>query len=162
MAEAFNKEFNARVDIATQAPVQAAESAYRQAQAAVPEMKQIDIDALNKLNGLIAGATSYIGNVTGDLATGGEFKKDIYEQLKQDVLSGAQLDLSGIQSGLSSEALQAAAAQSGSQSVTQNFNINVTADTRAGGTKAGEAAVNAVTKYVQSNGNNAVISLLGA
>ena len=124
MAEAFNKEFNARVDIATQAPVAAARDAYEQAQAAVPEMKQIDVDALNKLNGLIAGATRYIGNVTGDLATGGEFKKDIYEQLKQDVLSGAQLDLSGIQSGLSSEALQAAAAQSGSQSVTNVYNVN--------------------------------------
>jgi hypothetical protein len=113
---------------------------------------QINTAALNQLNGLISGAQSYIQNVGNAIqAAGGAAKLEIYENLRDQVLAGASVNLSGIQSGLSTAQLQAAAQAATGSSTT--YNVNVTADTRLGGAKAGEAVVETLQKFSQNNGN---------
>jgi len=99
------------------------------------------------------GAERFITNSTGGMLAGGQAKLDIYKAIAADISAGDSVDLSGIQSGLSTSDLLTAAKQSGSATVTQNFTLNITADTRAGGTKAGEAVVGSLKNFEQQNGS---------
>ena len=90
----------------------------------VPDMPMpIDQAALDKINSLIAGATRYIGNVSGALFEGGTAKLGIYEALAADIAAGGTVDVSGIKSGMSSSELLAASKATGSTTVNQYFTI---------------------------------------
>ena len=134
MAEAFNREFqsllNIQVDIAAQA---AADAARAQAAADIaalgprPELpavpKLLNENALAQLDTLIRNANRYAGNIKDQAKQLGALAKlDIYEQLRDAVRAGATVDMSQIRSGMSTAALQAAAAQA-APTVVNNFNI---------------------------------------
>jgi hypothetical protein len=159
MAEAFNKAFQSRINVQIDVAADAASAAARQTAAdaiaalgpapVVPPI--IDEAALNQINSLIAGANRYIKNVTDPLkAAGAGQKLNIYEALRQDILAGTAVNTSGIVSGLSSTELANRARATGT---TQTFNINVTADGRTSGAKAGEAIVESLQKFSNTNGN---------
>lgn len=159
MAEAFNKAFQSRINVQIDVAADAASAAARQTAAdaiaalgpapVVPPV--IDEAALNQINSLIAGANRYIKNVTDPLkAAGAGQKLNIYEALRQDILAGTAVNTSGIVSGLSSTELANRARATGT---TQTFNINVTADGRTSGAKAGEAIVESLQKFSNTNGN---------
>ena len=116
--------------------------------------------ALKKIEDLIAGATKYIGNVTGSLFEGGTNKLGAFEALKRDVLSGQITDLGGLTSGLTSANAELIGRGTGGTSVNNYYDVQVKSDTRTGGAQAGEAAVQAIQRFTQKNGSNAVVSLL--
>lgn len=162
MAEAFNRAFqgalNVQVDIAAAA---ASDAARQVAQAQidaipVPEVLQeppkIDQAALTRIRELIAQASRYIANI-GDATkrAGALVKRDIYTSLEQDILAGRAINLAGIQSGMTTAELAAAATAAGGTTV-NNYYVNVTADTRTSGAKAGEAVVESLQKFGQVNG----------
>jgi uncharacterized tellurite resistance protein B-like protein/phage-related protein len=163
MAQAFNAAFQAslsvQVDIAAKAAADAARATAASEIAAIPvpealkEPPKIDEAALARIRELIAQASAYIANV-GDATkrAGALVKRDIYSSLEQDILAGRAIDLSGIRSGMTTAELTSAAAVARGQTV-NNFTINVTADTRTGGARAGEATVEALTKFGAINGN---------
>jgi hypothetical protein len=159
MAEAFNKAFQSRVNVQIDVAATAASDAARKAaQDAIDALGPapvvppiIDEKALADINTLIAGANKYIKNITDPvLSTGGKAKLNIYEALKTDILAGVPINTTGIISGLSATELATRANASGT---TQVFNIEVVADSRAGGAKAGEAMVEKLQKFSNTNGN---------
>jgi hypothetical protein len=130
MAEAFNTAFQATLstEIGKVTDSRVAEATQNTADAIaaipVPAMpKPIDQAALDKINSLIAGATRYIGNVSGALFEGGTAKLGIYEALAADIAAGGTVDVSGIKSGMSSSELLAASKATGSTTVNQYFTI---------------------------------------
>jgi hypothetical protein len=159
MAEAFNNAFQSRINVQIDVAADAASAAARQAASdaiaalgpapVVPPI--VDEAALNQLNNLIAGANRYIKNITDPLkAAGAGQKLNIYEALRQDLLAGTAINTSGIVSGLSTAELAQRASGTGT---TQNFTIQVSADSRTSGAKAGEAVVESLQKFGQTNGN---------
>ena len=154
MANAFNTNFNASVSVAVNKPVQQAQAAAEAAQAAVPKVEQINLDALAEVNRLLRGASDALNVVKGETVRAGiELKAGVLEALKQDILSGAVVDIGGIESGLSSKELIARAAQL-SPTVNNTYNVTVNADSRVGGVKAGESFVAAINTFEDANGNS--------
>ena len=126
MADAFSQEFSSRIKIAIEKPVAAAKAAADAAQAAVPELPTIDEAGLAKLRDFINNANKSLGVVTGAKTIAGiQEKIAIAEALRADIRGGAQLDLSGITRGLSTEAFKAAAIASGSPTVQNTYNVTV-------------------------------------
>ena len=130
MAEAFNTAFQATLstEIGKVTDSRIAEATQNTADAIaaipVPDMPMpIDQAALDKINSLIAGATRYIGNVSGALFEGGTAKLGIYEALAADIAAGGTVDVSGIKSGMSSSELLIAAQGTGSTVVNNTFNV---------------------------------------
>jgi hypothetical protein len=125
MGQAFTDEFNSRISIAVEKPVAAAKAASDAAAAAVPDITKIDVAGIAQLNAYLKNASSALGVVKGASTIAGiNTKIGVVEQLRDELLMGAKLDLSGIQAGLSSADLIAAAKSSGSQTVTQVYNVN--------------------------------------
>jgi hypothetical protein len=152
MAEAFSREFQSRLTIAVDAPVRAAEAARDAAQAAVPDIKQIDVEALGKITKLIENARIWLSkNLSVFERIRSEDILEIYEGLRQDILNFVPLDLSGIRAGMSVEDLAMAARTAGGQSI-NNFYLDITADSRASGAKAGEEIVNKLESFTRANG----------
>jgi len=160
MAQAFSDEFKSRLDIAVEAPVVQARQTMEKAQEAVQEAQKANVAAVQTLQDIITKAGIALG---GKLSTafraGIEEKKGAAEALLTDVLSGQVQDITGIASGITSAEFKAAALRTGSEKVT-NYYIQVEANTRAQGAKAGEAVVDSLTKYVQSSGNSDISALL--
>lgn len=162
MAEAFNRAFqgalNVQVDIAAAAASDAARQVAQAQIDAIPvpealkEPPKIDQAALTRIRELIAGASAYIASI-GDATkrAGALVKRDIYTSLEQDIQAGRAIDLSGIRSGMTTAELAAAATAAGGTTV-NNYYVNVTADTRSSGAKAGEAVVESLQKFGQVNG----------
>ena len=154
MANAFNTNFNASVSVAVNKPVQQAQAAAEAAQAAVPDVAQINLDALAEVNRLLKGASDALNVVKGETVRAGiQLKSGVLEALKQDILSGAVVDIGGIESGLSSQELIARASQL-SPTVNNTYNVTVNADSRVGGVKAGESFVAAINTFEDANGNS--------
>ncbi len=66
-------------------------------------------------------------------------------------MAGTAVNLAGVRSGLSTAELQAA---TGRGTVVNNtYNVQVSSDSRTSGAKAGEAVVETLTKFQQTNGN---------
>jgi len=164
MAQAFNAAFQAslsvQVDIAAKAAADAARATAASEIAAIPvpealkEPPKIDEAALARIRELIAQASAYIANV-GDATkrAGALVKRDIYSSLEQDILAGRTIDLSGIRSGMTSGELAAAAIAAGGTTVNNYYTVQVTADSRTSGAKAGEAVVETLQKFGAVNGN---------
>jgi hypothetical protein len=154
MADAFNTAFEARIKVAVDVPVQAAQNAANAAQAAVPDIKQINLDALARINTLIANATAYLAKAPNAFEQiRAEDAISIYELLKADIMAGQNVDLSGIRPGMTTEALAAAA---GKPNVYNNFNINVSTDATQSNAMVGQAIGNILTSYIQTGGQVAV------
>lgn len=163
MAEAFNRAFqgalNVQVNVAAAAASDAARAIAAEQIAAIPvppvlqEPPTIDQAALAKIRSLIAEASRYIANI-GDATkrAGALVKRDIYTSLEQDILAGRSINLAGISSGMSSGELAAAAIAAGGTTVNNYYTVQVTADTRTGGARAGEAVVETLQKFGQVNG----------
>lgn len=154
MAEAFSREFQSRLTIAVDAPVRAAEAARDAAQAAVPDIKQIDVEALGKITKLIENARIWLNkNLSVFERIRSEDILEIYEGLRQDILNFVPLDLSGIRAGMSVEDLAMAARSAGGQTI-NNFYLDVTADSRTSASKAGEEIVNKLESFTRANGGS--------
>ncbi len=163
MAEAFNRAFqatlNVQVDIAAKAASDAARQIAQDQIDAIPvpavlqEPPKIDEAALAKIRDLIAQASRYIANI-GDATkrAGALVKRDIYTSLEQDILAGRTINLAGISSGMTSGELAAAAIAAGGTTVNNYYTVQVSADTRTGGARAGEAVVETLQKFGQVNG----------
>lgn len=145
MAAAFNKNFTASVAIQAAVPVTAAQNAYESI--VVPT---IDTEDLAKINGLIANAEKIYNTSTNisQLMGVGE-KLDIFKLIKEKILSGAQLDLSGIVAGLSTTELTNRAAALG---VTNNITVNVTTDATQSNAMVGQTVANVINNYVGKGG----------
>lgn len=145
MADAFNKEFQARISVAAQAPVTAAKSDYESV--VVP---QIDVEGLAKINALIANATRVWETSSNiPMLMGAEQKLEIYNLIKEAILGGRQLDLSGIVSGLSTAELGNRAAALG---VTNNITVNVTTDATQSNAMVGQTIANVINNYTNKGG----------
>lgn len=154
MATAFNNAFTAQLNIAVQAPVNAAQAAAQAAQDAVPEITDINLDALAKINGFIAGAERYLGNITDSTRrAGAQTKLDIYNMLRTDILAGKDVDLTGVTSGMSSSELAAA---TGKAPVVNNITVNVKTDATQSNAIVGKQIGSIITSYVQTGGQVAV------
>jgi predicted transcriptional regulator len=145
MADAFNKEFQIRVSVAAQAPVTAAQNAYESV--VVPT---VDVEDLAKINALIANATR-VWETSSNIAMlmGAEQKLDIYKLIKDAILGGAQLDLSGIVSGLSTAELGNRASALG---VTNNITVNVATDATQSNAMVGQTIANVINNYTGKGG----------
>ena len=149
MATAFNTAFSAQLNIAVQAPVNAAQAAAQAAQDAVPEITDINLDALAKINGFIAGAERYLGNITDSTKrAGAQTKLDIYNMLRTDILAGKDVNIAGISSGMTSSELMAATGKS----VTNNITINVQTDATQSNAMVGKQLGSIITSYVETGG----------
>ncbi len=151
LAERFSKAFKSKLDMAV-------DMITVEASVAVPEVPQLekvveDVSAeLNKIDALIAGAKAFVSSTTNAaFQAGGLAKLDIYQQIRSDILAGLKPDISGIRSGMSLQELQAATGKTSEVNIT--IAPTVYADTRAGGTAAGEATVKEIKKYVEYNGS---------
>jgi hypothetical protein len=163
MAQAFNAAFQASLSVQMDIVAQAsADAARRKAQAeidalpvpeALKEPPKIDQAALTRIRELIAQASAYITSV-GDATkrAGAEVKRNIYRSLEADIEAGRAIDLSGIRSGMTSGELAAAAIAAGGTTVNNYYTVQVTADTRTSGAKAGEAVVETLQKFGAING----------
>lgn len=150
MATAFNTAFSAQLNIAVQAPVNAAQAAAQAAQDAVPEITDINLDALAKINGFIAGAERYLGNITDSTKrAGAQTKLDIYNMLRTDILAGKDVNIAGISSGMTTQELMAA---TGKGAVTNNITINVQTDATQSNAMVGKQLGSIITSYVETGG----------
>lgn len=163
MAEAFNKAFNSRLNVAIAETQTAAEAVANTTATtainalpvpalAVPPVV-IDQAALDTLKDLIVKANNYIIRLGGtdlNATAGAVIKRDLYQELYDLVQAGKQVDLTGIQSGLSSAELAQRAAAAGA---TTNITINVNATGYAGGAQAGQAVVEEIKNFERYNGN---------
>jgi hypothetical protein len=158
-ADSFNAAFQGSLNIAIGSAQKAQEDAKKAvaadeiAKVPVPTVpRPVDQASLDQLDALIKRAGQYADNINdATKAAGALVKQDIYEQLREVVATGGTVDLSGIQSGMSSAELAQAAAQASGGSVT--YNVNVTADTRLSGAKAGEAVVQQLSSFQSASGN---------
>ena len=168
MAEAFNKAFQAT--LSTEVAKVTSERVKEETQKAadeiakipIPDMpRPIDSSALDEINSLIAGANKALsGQLSGVFREGVTGKLGAFEALKQDILSGQVKDLGGLTRNLTSADAQKIATGTGGTNVNNYYDVQVTADTRTAGAQAGEAAVQAIQRFTQKNGSNAVVSLL--
>ena len=163
MAQAFNAAFQAALNIqvdrvAADRATAATEAAAKAiAEIPVPEglEKELPIDqaALGRIRDLIEGADRYIRNISDATKRAGAIvKRDIFRSLEADILAGRAINLSGISSGMTSGELAQAAIAAGGTTVNNYYTIEVAADTRASGSKAGEVIVEALQQFNLRNG----------
>jgi hypothetical protein len=116
----------------------------------VPVVKDLSA-SIQKVQELINNATRFIRNTTDAVQkAGAETKLNIFEQIMTRLRAGEDVNLTGVEAGLSSTELQT---RTGITPTNVTFNINVNANTRPGGAAAGEAVVKAIQDYVQTNGS---------
>jgi len=122
------------------------------AQAAVPDIQKINLDNLSKINGLIERATTWLGKTTSvfeQLRT--EDIIDIYKGLRDDIMAGRDINLGGIQSGLSVSELATRAVAAGGTNV-NNFYITVETDATQSNAMIGKTLDNVIKTYTRTGG----------
>jgi hypothetical protein len=158
LAEAFNTAFqtavNAQIDTAkaaAEATARAGAQAQIDALGPMPKVPPVIDEADLKLLNDFANTSAKILSKTTRASTkaGLEAKGAIIEALRQDVLAGAQLDLTGLNRGMSSADLLELARKSGSQTVNTVYNITVTPGSRADTNRT----VEALREFVNQNGS---------
>jgi hypothetical protein len=153
LAEAFNREFKIRVDVAVAKPVAAAAADFAKATAAIPA-PTVDMVSLGKIETLIQNATAFLGRTTSVFEQiRAEDVIDIYKGLRADITAGRDIDLSGIRSGMSVADLQAAAIAAGGTQVVNNYDVTVNANGVSGGVQAGQAFVEELKSFERNNGS---------
>ena len=155
-ADAFETAFNQAISAMELQQIQMAQAAAAEEIRAIteetrPVFNQADVD---RLETLIAGAQRYADNI-GDLTkvAGAGSKKTIYEGLLNDVLAGRQIDISGIESGLSSSDLAAAALQARQPTTVTNATFNMQADTPLAAYNLATTTVDRLMTYQNSSGD---------
>jgi hypothetical protein len=157
MAEAFNAAFQAtlstEINRVTADRITKETAKIDEQIAAIPVPKiPIDQAALDKINGLIAGASRYVGNVTGALFEGGTKKLGAFEALKRDVLSGQITDLGKLSSGLTSEDAKQIGLGTGGDNVTKYYQIDINAGVVADQQSLGATVVEAIAGFERTSG----------
>jgi hypothetical protein len=159
MAEAFAKAFQSKLNVAITVSQNAAEAAAEAvAGTAIDKLEvpplAIDQEALATLKSLIEKANNYIIRLGGtdlNLTAGAVIKRDLYQELFNMVQAGKMVDLTGIESGLTSAELAQRAAGAGA--TTSNVYITVNATGYSGGAQAGQAVVEEIKNFERYNGN---------
>jgi hypothetical protein len=159
MAEAFAKAFQSKLNVAITVSQNAAEAAAEAvAGTAIDKLEvpplAIDQEALATLKTLIEKANNYIIRLGGtdlNLTAGAVIKRDLYQELFNMVQAGKMVDLTGIESGLTSAELAQRAAGAGA--TTSNVYITVNATGYSGGAQAGQAVVEEIKNFERYNGN---------
>jgi hypothetical protein len=153
MAKTFSETFKNSLNIAIDIPIRAAEQVLKEAESAVTKAQTADIASVMQIQKLIDGATAAMDVVKGEAARIGIlFKRNVFEAIKTDLLSGMRFDLGGIVSGLSSAELIPRAGALGSGAVQNYFELVVNAGLGADGTQIGQQIVNEILKYERSSG----------
>jgi hypothetical protein len=153
MAKTFSETFKNSLNIAIDIPIRAAEQVLKEAESAVAKAQTADIASVMQIQKLIDGATAAMDVVKGEAARIGIlFKRNVFEAIKTDLLSGMRFDLGGIVSGLSSAELIPRAGALGSPGVNNYFELVVNAGLGADGTQIGQQIVNEILKYERSSG----------
>lgn len=153
LGEAFTSEFESKVSIAIEKPVAQAENAFEAAADAVPDIQEINVQAIADLQTIIDDANTALA---GQLSTA--FREGITEKkfgamaLQEDLLRGLASGIGGITGGMTSADFRAAALGTGGQ-IVNNYYVEVNSSSRAGGAKAGEAFKEALDKFESVNGN---------
>jgi hypothetical protein len=166
-AEAFENAFNKAVDAMELKQISVAqEEAAKEVKKIMETVAPPTIDqaAYDKIKGLFEGASRYISNVTDAVkAAGGAAKLSIYQGLLADISAGRPVDVSGIQSGMSTADLAQAALAARSGGTTVVNNVNVSADSPLTAYQAGTNVVNSLLTYQTSSGDYQVtVSGFGA
>lgn len=158
MAEAFAKAFQSRLNVAISVSQTAAETAANATataarnELAVPPLA-LDQKALATLTKLINKANAYIENVASvdaDKWAGAVLKRDLYQELFDLVTAGRKVDLTGIESGLTSTELSQRAAAAGA---TTNITINVSTDATQSNAMVGQTIANVINDYANKGGS---------
>ena len=158
MAEAFSKAFQSRLNIAISVSQTAAETAANAtADAARGELTVpppvINQESLATLKTLIEKANNYIIRLGGtdlNATAGAVIKRNLYQELYDLVQAGKTVDLSGIESGLSSAELAQRAAAAGA---TTNITVNVTTDATQSNAMVGQTIANVINDYTNKGGS---------
>jgi hypothetical protein len=158
MAEAFAKAFQSRLNVAISVSQTAAENAANataetaRGELTVPSLA-LDQEALSTLKGLIERANDYIiklGGTNLNLTAGAVIKRDLYQELFDLVTAGKKVDLTGIESGLTSAELAQRAAAAGA---TTNITINVSTDATQSNAMVGQTIANVINDYANKGGS---------
>ena len=165
-ADAFESAFNKAIDAMELNQIQVAQA---EAAQAIKEVQQeikpaVDQATVNQLKALVEGAQRFGQNVQdATMKAGASIKGSIYQGLLNDALAGRAIDISGIQSGMSSaELAQAALAARGGGNTVVN-NVTVRADSPLTAHEAGTQVVNHLLNFQTSSGNvTATLSGFGA
>jgi len=158
MAEAFAKAFQSRLNVAISVSQTASENAANAAadtargELTVPPLA-LDQEALATLTKLINKANAYIENVASvdaDKWAGAVLKRDLYQELFDLVTAGKNVDLTGIETGLTSAELSQRAAAAGA---TTNIVINVSTDATQSNAMVGQTIANVINDYTNKGGS---------
>ena len=161
MARTFSETFKNNLSVAIDQPVKAAEKASNDAKRAFDQAKNANVDALVQINELIAGAEKALsGKLSSAFRAGVEGKLGAFEAVRQDIISGQVTDIGGLTRGLTSAKAEELLKGTGGTTVNNYYNVEVKADTRTQGAKAGEALINQITKFEQTSGTTDVSRLL--
>ena len=153
MAQTFSENFKADLDIAIDKPVRQAEEAMEAAKEAVPDIQQINVQAIADLQAIINDAnTALAGQLSTAFRTGITEKKFGAMALKEDLMRGIASGIGDITGGMTSADFRSAALATGGQ-IVNNYYVELNASSRAGGAKAGEAFKEALDKFESVNGN---------
>jgi hypothetical protein len=153
LGEAFTSEFESKVSIAIEKPVAQAENAFEAAADAVPDIQEINVQAIADLQTIINDAnTALAGRLSTAFREGITEKKFGAMALQEDLLRGLASGIGGITGGMTSADFRAAALGTGGQ-IVNNYYVEVNSSSRAGGAKAGEAFKEALDKFESVNGN---------
>jgi hypothetical protein len=156
-ADSFNAEFSKRITVAVDIPVQAAQAASTAAAAAVPKIDELDMAALTKIQGLISNTESWLTrNLSVFERIRSEDILDIYKGIQQDILNRRNIDVSGIQAGMSVSDLAEAAIKGGATSV-NNFYIEVKTDATQSNAIIGKTIDNVIKTYTRTGGGGGVL-----
>jgi hypothetical protein len=151
MAAAFNTQFAANISVAVAKPVATAQAAAEAAQAAVPDIKQINLDNLSTINGLIERANKWLGMTTSafeQIRT--EDVLEVYKGLRNDILQGRDINLAGISRGMSPEEAANAARQAGGTTI--NYSFEIKTDATQSNAMIGKTIQNVITAYASTGG----------
>jgi hypothetical protein len=154
MAKAFSDEFNAKLTVAAAKPVEAAREVAQTAQTVATQAATANAAALKQLDDLISGASRALeGKLPSSFIPGIQEKLGAFQALRTDILSGQVQDISSITAGMTSADAAAALRATGGATVNNYYEVKVEASSRSAGAKAGEAAVEALQRFGNVNGN---------
>ena len=153
LGKSFTEEFESKVSIAIEKPVTQAEKAFEAAQEAVPDIKDINLQAITDISKIIQNAEiALTKQISSAFREGITEKKFGAMALLEDLKRGIATDIGGITSGMTSADFRAAALGTGGQ-IVNNYYVELNASSRAAGAKAGEAFREALDKFETVNGN---------
>ena len=165
-ADAFEAAFNKAIDAMELNQIQVAQA---EAAQAIKEVQQeikpaVDQATVDQLKALVDGAQKFGQNVQdATMKAGASIKGSIYQGLLNDALAGRAIDISGIQSGMSSADLAQAALAARGGTQTSVYNVNVRADSPLTAHEAGTQVVSHLLNFQTSSGNvTATLSGFGA